>query len=77
MANFVFKETKQTSMKIAGIIDTDNMTVEVDGGEKKLATLLSVFNGGSVEINVKVKEESELDEPVESNEEQRVGELYL
>ena len=27
MANFVFKETKQTSMKIAGIIDTDNMTV--------------------------------------------------
>ena len=69
MANFVFKKTKQTSMKIAGIIDTDNMTVEVDGGEKKLATLLSVFNGGSVEINVKVKEESELDEPTESNEE--------
>jgi hypothetical protein len=69
MANFVFKETKQTSMKIAGIIDTDNMTVEVDGEEKKLATLLSVFNGGSVEINVKVKEESELDEPTESNEE--------
>lgn len=77
MANFVFKEIKQTSMKIAGIIDTDNMTVEVDGEEKKLATLLSVFNGGSVEINVKVKEESELDEPTESNEEQRVGELYL
>ena len=69
MANFVFKEIKQTSMKIAGIIDTDNMTVEVDGEEKKLATLLSVFNSGSVEINVKVKEESELDEPTESNEE--------
>lgn len=56
-------------MKIAGIIDTDNMTIDVDGEEKKLATLLSVFNGGSVEINVKVKEESELDEPTESNEE--------
>ena len=56
-------------MKIAGIIDTDNMTVEVDGEEKKLATLLSVFNGGGVEINVKVKEENELDEPTESNEE--------
>lgn len=69
MANFVFKEIEQTSIKIAGIIDTDNMTVEVDGEEKKLATLLSVFNGGSVEINVKVKEESELDEPTESNEE--------
>ena len=77
MANFVVKETKQTAMKIAGIIDTDNMNVEVDGDEKKLATLLSVFNGGGVEINVKVKEENELDEPTESNEEQRVGELYL
>lgn len=68
MANFVFKETKQTSMKITGIIDTDNMTVEVDGEEKKLATLLSVFNGGGVEINVKVKEENELDEPTEPTE---------
>ena len=77
MANFVFKEIKQTSMKIAGIIDTDNMTVEVDGEEKKLATLLSVFNGGGVEINVKVKEENELDEPTESNEEQRVGDYYI
>ena len=69
MANFIFKETKQISMKIAGIIDTDNMTVELDGEKKKLATLLSVFNGGGVEINVKVKEENELDEPTESNEE--------
>lgn len=70
MANFVFKEIKQTSMKIADIIDTDNMTVEVDGEEKKLATLLSVFNGGGVEINVKVKEENELDEPIESSDEE-------
>lgn len=69
MANFVFKETKQTSMKIVGIIDTDNMTIDVDGEEKKLATLLSVFNGGGVEINVKVKEENEFDEPIESNKE--------
>lgn len=69
MANFVFKETKQTSMKIVGIIDTDNMTIDVGGEEKKLATLLSVFNGGGVEINVKVKEENELDEPIESNKE--------
>lgn len=69
MANFVFKETKQTSMKIAGIIDTDNMTVEVDGEEKKLSTLLSVFNGGGIEINVKIKEENELDEPTESDKE--------
>lgn len=67
--NFAYKKITTTSMKIAGIIDTDNMTIDVDGEEKKLATLLSVFNGGGVEINVKVKEENELDEPTESNEE--------
>lgn len=55
MANFVYKKTMQTSMKIAGIIDTENMTVEIDGDEKKLATLLSNFNGEYIEINVKVK----------------------
>ena len=67
--NFAYKKITTTSMKIAGIIDTDNMTIDVDGEEKKLSTLLSVFNGGGVEINVKVKEENELDEPTESNKE--------
>ena len=52
-------------MKIAGIIDTDRMTIDVDGEEKSLATLLSVFNGGDIEIKVNVKVESELDEPTE------------
>ena len=40
------------------------MTVDVDGDVKQLNTLLSDFNGGCVEINVKVKDEEELDEPV-------------
>ena len=51
-------------MKIAGIIDTDYITIDVDGEMKSLKTLLSPFNGGGVEINVKVKEEEELAEPV-------------
>lgn len=63
MANFVFKKTETTNMKIAGIIDTDRMTVDVDGEEKSLATLLSVFNGAGVEIKVATKSEEELDEP--------------
>ena len=68
MANFVFKKTETTNMKIAGIIDTDRMTVDVDGEEKSLATLLSVFNGGAVEIKVATKNEEELDEPTSDNE---------
>ena len=68
MSNFSYKKTTTTAMKVAGIIDTDRMTIDVDGEEKKLSTLLADFNGGSVEINVKVKEEDELDEPTESEE---------
>lgn len=64
MANFVFKKVETTNMKIAGYINTDKMTIEVDGDEKDISTLLSAFNGGCVEINVKVKNEEELDEPV-------------
>ena len=67
MANFVFKKTETTNMKIAGIIDTDRMVVDVDGEEKSLATLLSVFNGAGVEIKVATKNEEELDEPTKNN----------
>lgn len=69
MANFVYKKTETTSMKVVGILDTDKMTIDVDGDEKSLATLLSDFNGGCMEINIKTKNEEELDEPVSNDEE--------
>lgn len=34
MANFTYKKTKTTSMKIAGLLDTDRMLVDVNGDEK-------------------------------------------
>ena len=79
MANaFSFKEVTTKTMKITGMVDTDNMTIDIDGEEKKLSTLLSVFNGADVDIQVKIKSEEELDEPT-SDEEQRVGgeNIYL
>lgn len=66
MANFAYKKITTTAMKVAGILDTDNMTVDVDGEEKKLSTLLSDFNGSAIEINIKVKDEEDLDEPTEA-----------
>lgn len=69
MANFVFKETKQTAMKIVGILNSNDLTIDVDGEEKKLSTLLSVFNDSDVEINIKIKEENELVEPTEDENE--------
>ena len=64
MANaFSFKEVTTKTMKITGMVDTDNMTIDVDGEEKKLSTLLSVFNGANIELVAKIKAEEELDEP--------------
>ena len=64
MANaFSFKEVTTKTMKITGMLDTDRMVMDVDGEEKSLSTLLSVFNGTDIELVAKVKAESELDEP--------------
>ena len=63
MANFVYKRTDVTSMKIIGILDTDKMIVTIDEEEKELNTLLSDFNLGLVEISIKTKNEEELEEP--------------
>lgn len=64
MASFTYKKTETTTMKVAGILDTDSMVIDVEGEDKKLSTLLSDFNGAEIEINIKVKSEQELDEPV-------------
>lgn len=66
MASFVYKTVKTTSMKIAGVIDTDRMIIEVDGEEKKLSTLFQEFNNYEIEFNIKTKDEEELEEPVDS-----------
>lgn len=66
MASFVYKTVKTTSMKIAGVIDTDRMIIEVDGEEKKLSTLLQEFNNYEIEFNIKTKDEEELEESVDS-----------
>lgn len=63
MANFSYKRTETTTLKAAGIIDTDRMVIDVNGEEKKLSTLLSDFNGEEIEINIKTKSEEELDPP--------------
>ena len=63
MANFLYILVKTTTLKVAGILDVDRGTIEVDGVEKRLSTLLSDFNNECVEFTLKIKEENELDEP--------------
>ena len=69
MANpFSFKEVTTKTMKIIGIVDASRMIIDVDGEEKNISTLLSAFEGNNIEMVVKVKAESDLDEPTEDEE---------
>ena len=55
---------------LCGIIDVDRMVIDVDGEEKDIRTLLSVFNGGNIELNIKIKTDEDLDEPVALDDEE-------
>ena len=65
MAAFTYKKTPTTSMKVTGILNPQTMVINVDGEDKQLSTLLRDFADLPVEINIKVKDEEELDEPVD------------
>lgn len=69
-AKFSYKEATSKTMKVAGIIDTDDMTISLDReGDKKLSTLFKEYNGCEVTISIVCKDEIDLDEPIEDDEE--------
>jgi len=74
MSNFVYRRIETTSMKLSGILDAENMTIDVDGDDKSIATLLSDFNGAEIEINVKYTAKEDLDEPTDDDKDS--DELY-
>lgn len=69
MANLVYKRSPTTSLKTAGLIDVENMTITVDGEDKKLSRLWKDFEGSEVEIVIKVKVDEDIPEPTASDEE--------
>lgn len=62
MKNYQYKETKITTKKLAGILDTSRGVIEVDGEEKNIMDELKDFEGAPIEFVVKVKEETDLTE---------------
>jgi hypothetical protein len=60
MSNYVYKESKVTTKKLAGFYDAEKATVEIEGIERYLVDELKDFEGAMVEIVVKVKEEKDL-----------------
>ena len=65
MAAFKYNRTITTTLKVVGIIDTDNGIITVEDEDKNLLNLIRDFNGAEVEIVVKVKSDEELEAPVE------------
>lgn len=45
MAAFSFKVTTTKKLKACGMLDLSNMTIEINGEDKKLSTLLSEYDG--------------------------------
>lgn len=51
------KITKTKSLSGVGVLDAENMTLELDGVEQDLQQLFKMFNGEEVRINITLKEE--------------------
>lgn len=63
MKKYTYERKTTTNMKVIGFIDTDRMTIEVNGEEKELSTLLSDFDGSEVEFNITVKNKTDVSLP--------------
>lgn len=50
------------------MLDLENMTIGINGEDKKLSTLLSEYDGCEVNLTVDVKSEEDLDMPEEDSE---------
>lgn len=59
---FTYKKTTTTKLQAIGLMDTDKLTIEVEGETKSLAELLKDFNGTTVTLSVQVKEEEDIEE---------------
>ena len=68
MANFTYKKATTTTLKACGIVDIEKGTIEIDGEDKKILSLLVDFNDATIELVAKVKDEEELDEPTSDEE---------
>lgn len=69
-SNLVYKLTKTKKLKASGLLDINSMTIEVDGEEKKLSTLLREYDGCDIDFNISVKDEEDPTLPSEEYDEE-------
>lgn len=62
MANYSYKVSTTTTLKATGILDTKELTINIDGEDKPIADLLADFHNEAVTMTVKVGTEKDLSE---------------
>lgn len=65
MANFNYKKTTTTTMKVKGELDAAAGTIKVDDVDRSIASLLSDFDGQVMTLTITNKEDEDLPEPVD------------
>lgn len=59
---FEYKRTTVSKLKAIGVIDTDKMTIDIDGEEKSIKDLLADFNGGAITLTCGIRTDEDLSE---------------
>lgn len=70
MANFSYKKTTNTTIKVTGLFNLGDMTIvsedkELGEVERSVTSLLSDFDGETISFSVTLKTEEELGDPSE------------
>lgn len=60
-----YNRTTTTTLKVSGFLNVVDGTIEIDGEIRKLLSMMSDFDGATVDISVKVKMDDELEVPEE------------
>lgn len=63
--NFSYKKQQAVTLKASGLLNIDDFTIEIDGEDKDVKTLLRDFDGSEVILTVQTKVDEELEEPTE------------
>lgn len=59
--NFKYVETVNKKIEACGLFDLENMTINVDGEDMKITTLLKDFDGLEIKLGCGIKQETELE----------------
>lgn len=62
MANYIYKQSRVTTKKLAGVYDAATHSIDVDGSEMDVLEELECFNDAPIEFVVKIKDEIDLTE---------------